>query len=163
MAWTTPRTWVTSEIVTAAQLNTHLRDNLKTIGDVWTAYTPAWTATSTNPALGNGTMTGHYIAAGKWITFRIRLTMGSTTTYGTGASYSWTLPFTAVSAATGDPVGGSTLFDTSASSYFPQHAFLVNTTGVSLAYESGNRVSPSSPLAWATGDKINIQGCYEAA
>lgn len=27
MAWTTPRTWVTSEIVTAALLNTHLRDN----------------------------------------------------------------------------------------------------------------------------------------
>lgn len=28
MAWTAPRTWVTSEVVTAAQLNTHLRDNL---------------------------------------------------------------------------------------------------------------------------------------
>lgn len=28
MAWTTPRTWVTSELVTAALMNTHLRDNL---------------------------------------------------------------------------------------------------------------------------------------
>lgn len=28
MAWTTPRTWVTAEVVTAAQLNTHVRDNL---------------------------------------------------------------------------------------------------------------------------------------
>lgn len=28
MAWTTPRTWVTSEVVTASLLNTHLRDNL---------------------------------------------------------------------------------------------------------------------------------------
>ena len=28
MAWTTPRTWVTGEIVTAALLNTHVRDNL---------------------------------------------------------------------------------------------------------------------------------------
>lgn len=28
MAWTAPRTWVVGEIVTAAQLNTHLRDNL---------------------------------------------------------------------------------------------------------------------------------------
>jgi hypothetical protein len=28
MAWTAPRTWVTSEVVTAALLNTHLRDNL---------------------------------------------------------------------------------------------------------------------------------------
>jgi len=28
MAWTAPRTWVTSEIVTAALMNTHVRDNL---------------------------------------------------------------------------------------------------------------------------------------
>src|SRR5687768_10186599 len=27
-AWTTPRTWVTNELVTAAQMNTHVRDNL---------------------------------------------------------------------------------------------------------------------------------------
>lgn len=32
MAWTTPRTWVVGEIVTAALLNTHLRDNLNAIG-----------------------------------------------------------------------------------------------------------------------------------
>jgi hypothetical protein len=29
MAWTAPRTWVVGEIVTAALLNTHVRDNLK--------------------------------------------------------------------------------------------------------------------------------------
>ena len=28
MAWTTPRTWVTGEIVTAAVMDTHVRDNL---------------------------------------------------------------------------------------------------------------------------------------
>ena len=28
MAWTSPRTWVTSELVTAALMNTHVRDNL---------------------------------------------------------------------------------------------------------------------------------------
>lgn len=29
MAWTTPRTWTTNELVTAALMNTHVRDNLK--------------------------------------------------------------------------------------------------------------------------------------
>ena len=29
MAWTTPRTWVTNEIVTAAIMNAHVRDNLR--------------------------------------------------------------------------------------------------------------------------------------
>lgn len=28
MAWTSPRTWVAGEVVTAAELNTHVRDNL---------------------------------------------------------------------------------------------------------------------------------------
>lgn len=32
MAWTAPRTWVVGEVATAAQLNTHLRDNLNAIG-----------------------------------------------------------------------------------------------------------------------------------
>jgi len=31
MAWTTPRTWVTDEVVTATLLNTHVRDNLAAI------------------------------------------------------------------------------------------------------------------------------------
>lgn len=30
-AWTTPKTWVTDELVTAAMLNTHLRDNLNAL------------------------------------------------------------------------------------------------------------------------------------
>lgn len=33
MAWTTPRTWVTGEIVTAALMNLHVRDNLNWIYD----------------------------------------------------------------------------------------------------------------------------------
>ena len=28
MAWTTPRTWVAGELVTASIMNTHVRDNL---------------------------------------------------------------------------------------------------------------------------------------
>lgn len=31
MAWTAPRTWVTGEVVTASQMNTHIRDNLLAI------------------------------------------------------------------------------------------------------------------------------------
>jgi len=34
MAWTSPRTWVTGEIVTAAMLNEQLRDNLVVLGDL---------------------------------------------------------------------------------------------------------------------------------
>lgn len=33
MAWTSPRTWVAGEVVTAAELNTHVRDNLNYLHD----------------------------------------------------------------------------------------------------------------------------------
>ena len=57
MAWTAPRTWTTGEIVTAAHMNTHVRDNLlesapakaTTAGDVFYA-----TAANTIARLGIG-------------------------------------------------------------------------------------------------------------
>lgn len=33
MAWTTPKTWTVGEVVTAANMNLHLRDNLNAIGE----------------------------------------------------------------------------------------------------------------------------------
>ncbi len=60
----------------------------------WIAYTPTWTAASVNPAIGNGVLSGWYQVFGKTIMVRITLTIGSTTTLGTG-TYSWALPFTA--------------------------------------------------------------------
>lgn len=42
MAWTSPRTWVTGEVVTAGLLNTHIRDEFITLGGaIGTAYAPA--------------------------------------------------------------------------------------------------------------------------
>lgn len=55
MSWTAPRTWVTAEIVTASQMNTHVRDNLRylkglsgpvAIGDVLTSTTFVTTASA---------------------------------------------------------------------------------------------------------------------
>ena len=58
MAWTTPRTWVTGETVTAAQMNAHIRDNFRetspftvtTAGDL--SYADA--ANSMNSRVGIG-------------------------------------------------------------------------------------------------------------
>jgi hypothetical protein len=38
MAWTDPRTWVTGEVVTASQMNTHIRDNMNALGPALGAY-----------------------------------------------------------------------------------------------------------------------------
>src|SRR5262245_48492280 len=101
MAWTSPRTWVAGETVTASLLNTHIRDNQLAIS-TWTNYTTSWTGTTTNPAIGNGTKTSAYIKAGDRVDFYISITMGSTTTFGSGI-WAVTMPFA--------PVTGLWVFD----------------------------------------------------
>jgi hypothetical protein len=60
-------------------------------GGAWTTYAPVWTASTTNPAIGNGSHEGYYTQVGKTVHFSIETTFGSTTTRGVGA-YQWTLP-----------------------------------------------------------------------
>lgn len=48
-------------------------------------YTPVWTAATTNPAIGNGSVGGLYAQDGHLITGFFKIEMGSTTTFGSGA------------------------------------------------------------------------------
>lgn len=48
MAWTTPRTWATGEVVTASIMNTHVRDNLNAVGASTAQVTTSETTTSTS-------------------------------------------------------------------------------------------------------------------
>nr|WP_202534087.1 hypothetical protein [Streptomyces sp. SID3212] len=76
-------------------MNTEVRDQFNSIFAAWTTYTPTWSA-PTPPTLGNGSITGRYIKVGRTCTVSWLLTIGSTTTLGSGA-YLYGLPFTAAS------------------------------------------------------------------
>ncbi len=65
------------------------------IGVAWVSYTPSWTASGTNPTLGNGTLIGKYRKIGKTVDFRIYILGGSTTDGGSG-DYTLSLPAEAV-------------------------------------------------------------------
>lgn len=59
MAWTTPRTWATNELVTAAMMNEQLRDNLNYLlnpNSFYVASTGTYTTTSTSPVLVNAAL-----------------------------------------------------------------------------------------------------------
>lgn len=59
----------------------------------WTVYTPTWDAVSgTNPAIGNGTISGKFMQLSKTLHITIQLVAGSTTTYGTSANWQFSLP-----------------------------------------------------------------------
>ncbi|PVD01353.1 hypothetical protein [Streptomyces sp. CS014] len=95
-----PRLWMAGETVTAAMLNTEIRDQFNSMFDAWTAFTPTWTSTGTAPTLGNGTLTGRYMKIGRTVHVYGALTFGSTTNTGTG-SLTMGLPVQAASASPG--------------------------------------------------------------
>lgn len=51
----------------------------------WTPYVPVWTGATTNPVIGNGSLTGRYTEIDGLVDFTAQITAGSTTTFGTGA------------------------------------------------------------------------------
>lgn len=53
----------------------------------WQTYTPAWTASTTNPTLGDGTATGRYVIANQLMHWWAEIVIGSTTTLGSGAYF----------------------------------------------------------------------------
>lgn len=57
MAWTTPRTWVAGELVTAALFNTHIRDNENALPTVTSTITTTGTQTALALPSGRGNLT----------------------------------------------------------------------------------------------------------
>lgn len=152
MTWTAPRTWVAGETVTAAIMNTHVRDNLKAIGDPWTAYTP----TLTNITLGNGTLSAAYVLAGsKWMHGRVRFAAGSTTTYAAG-NLGFSVPATPLGAgAIADVSGYGQVNNGSGATRRLVLPIAVGAATLNLAYE-GATVSNTTPFAFGTASQIGF-------
>ncbi|WP_088320299.1 hypothetical protein [Kineosporia sp. R_H_3] len=133
--------------------------------NAWQSYTPALTASTTNPTLGTGgSITGKYIQVGKTVHFRIAVTFGTSPNAGSG-SYRFSLPVAsvAITSGAGEAPARAMLWDSSASSRVPRAAYTFSSTIVSLLDESGALVGSAAPWTWAAGDIITIHGTYEAA
>lgn len=157
---TSIHTFVAGAILTAAKLNDMIREPLLVLGDPWTAYSPTWGASGTAPAVGNGVLAGSHRIVGKTCDFRIELTMGSTTTYGTG-TYEFSLPITPAWRVH-SAVGVATVLDTSAGAVMSRTCTLRG-TGVSVRDDAGNAIGLGVPFTWATGDVVLMSGTYETA
>ena len=129
----------------------------------WTAYTPSWTAVTTNPSIGNGTLSGRYVQIGKTVIGTIKLAMGSTTTYGSGA-WSFSLPKT--SAAQGGRYGGQWMAEDIGTKIYTGTLFIldnVSTVSIFVRDEAVNYLSNTTTHTWASGDYLFISFIYEAA
>ena len=157
-AWngTLPQPLAGAEI-TATDVDT-LRDAIGGVVDTWTSYTPTWSSSGTQPVLNNGTITGKYIRSGKFVTANVNLTMGGTTTFGTG-TYFLSLPITAASTA---DVGAALIYDSSVDTNRRAGAAVLSTTSLVAFYADGT-VAATVPFTWASSDVLRFTITYEAA
>ncbi|NUR05842.1 MAG: hypothetical protein HOQ45_02385 [Nocardioidaceae bacterium] len=141
-----------------------MRDNFDAIGN-WQAYTPTWGSGGTAPAIGNGSITGGYIQAGKTVMFETRLTFGSTTTFGTG-TYTVTLPTPALNQGvtfTGLVLAGNTGYQM----WGLVLAGASNTVSLRVVSSTNAQVlglfNSTNPATLAAGDYFWLGGTYRAA
>ncbi|MCX5201038.1 hypothetical protein OG897_06125 [Streptomyces sp. NBC_00237] len=167
----TPRTWAVGETVTASMLNTEIRDQFNSMFGAWTPYTPTWTAVTTPPALGNGTLTGQYMKIGRTCFTIFVLTMGSTTTYGSGF-WKMSLPFTAATVTGGSPGVFNYIYSRS-----PTPNFMIGSGAVpngasntdlmylpSLSVTGDwNALNDTTPVTPAAGEILRGFGTYQTA
>jgi hypothetical protein len=131
----------------------------------WPSYTPAWTASTTNPALGNGTLIGRYMRIGKTVHVSITLTVGSSTNVGSG-TYLFSLPFTSANAGVGY-LGVARL--TAGSVWIGQvtlgaNSALINATfPASGTATTGANMKNDTPAALASGHVLTMSLTYQTA
>lgn len=126
----------------------------------WVAITPTWTALTTNPVLGAGTISGRYMRVGRMITYVGRLLMAADTTYGSG-EWRISLPAGLSAAQSSLGAGSALLYDNSSTSArTPGVCWLANST--TLAFNGSNgALTATAPFAWATSDQLRWAITYE--
>lgn len=122
----------------------------------WEQYQPSWYGSISNPAIGNGTITGSFRRLGSVGHMRGVITMGSTTTYGSGLWYV-TMPvgWSASGIITnGYQVGHLMLNDTGTAVYKGLCYAAAGGTVLNFVHGSTTwtNVTATSPFTWVSGD-----------
>ena len=118
-------------------------------------FTPTWTSTGTQPALGNGTLVGEWVRVQNLVMVTYNLTMGSTTTFGTG-NYLFSLPTAASDDI--DPYqmqGFGVVTDVSLATNYNTYAlynFGSPDNHLLYAPSANTFISNTVPFTWASGD-----------
>lgn len=122
-------------------------------------WTPTWSGSVGNPALVNGTMTGYFWRTPQWVEVCLQITMGSSTTFGTGV-WSFTAP---IAGAFSTPIamGAAWCYDLSATRTYLAVAELLSTSAIYVNVDgTGGRVATTVPFTWASGDILNFSLRY---
>lgn len=148
-------TFAAGQILTADDLADY-----SVLTSAWTAYSPSWTALTTNPAIGDGAITARFMQVGKTVFVAGRILMGSTTTFGTGA-WRLSLPVTAQNSING--AGSVWFFDASVAGNRKPGAIWHGTASLMAFSGDTGDVDATNPFTWAATDQLRFTLTYEAA
>lgn len=150
-------------------------DTYQKVPGASTPFTPVWT-TSTglhSPSYGNATIDCRYYKFGRRVQFWMNIVFGSGTNFGTGVTtadnWQLSLPFT--SAMTTYPI--ATAFYEPGTSRAVVGNAITTADGLNVIFNVGSAavngsainsgiVDSLTPWTWASGNKIHVQGEYEA-
>jgi len=135
----------------------------------WETYTPIWTATTSNPVIGDGSITGRYAVLGATIYGEIRIVAG-VTGYDRGSGiYRISLP-TAGVFENFQPVGQVVMRDEGPGTNYFGTAIFNNNDGTKIElymhsqvsqFDEGVAVTDNTPFLFSSNDKILVQFSYE--
>lgn len=140
-------------------------------GGAWTTWVPTISASGGgSPAIGNGTFACKYVRIGKIVICRFSITVGTTTSFGTGV-VRFSIPVASVS-HTKCGVGTAYFEDAGVQAYLGMFELAGSAGGyVEISYASTSASGRSAyisgsipqPFAWGNGDYITGIYTYEAA
>ncbi len=108
------------------------------------AFPTVWSASPTNPVLGNGSLSCLYNVTGNRVWAGVTMVSGTTTTYGSG-TWNFTVPY---AAGSGSDVG----FTFQAGAVHPLlTSFPTTATILATDIVSGNQVDATHPATWVVG------------
>jgi hypothetical protein len=134
-------------VLTAAELNT---------AGAWTSFTPTWT----NLVVGNGVVSAQYSVLNKILFVRVKLTAGTTTTFGAGSPFIMTLPASLSQDANQYFTGWAYFLDSGTAGYMGAVGvsdattvlfYVINASGT---YATATSVANTRPQTWANTDQL---------
>lgn len=139
----------------------YVDDSVSPLG-VWASYTVSWTADTTNPSIGDGSLIGRYTQIGKTVVCNLTLTIGSTTNCGSG---NWKIGLPKTSKNSNMTYSGIWVALDSGVNFYDGIAVLypnINFINTFIRTGSFSSLSASSPHSWGQGDQLYIAITYEA-
>lgn len=174
MAWTQPRTWTAGEVVTAAHMNTDIRDDLTAgfTSDMFQNTT--WdceidTTGSTGP--NEQTIAGDYVRTGGVVNAWGKVLFGTPTTYGEAACAYYVVPpkacasYLPTGSLSGVTVGSGFYYDKSANDTYVLSVVAYSTSKFIFRFNNVGTtetgiVSSTNPVAISTADRFSFHICY---